>query len=158
MYSRINLVAIVLIALSFQLSLQFDTTFDYKNQGADWTQGFCNETTYLKDQIQQSPVAVNTSDVSVFSSPHYWFPFYKSTLANINFYNVSVVITPQDQSDSLGFGWVYGSQSDFNRNQEKTVNITIHSPAEHTIDGKQYPIEMQITHQVLIFFLSIAQK
>lgn len=153
MYSRISFVLIVLAGLAFTPAYLFNTNFDYTNQGADWAQGYCNETKAKGQNIQQSPIAINSSTVTTFQSVRYWFPFYKPTPANVTFYNVSCVITPQDPFDSVGFGWVYGAQSDFNRNQENTSNITIHSPAEHIIDGKQYPIEMQITHQAIFFDL-----
>lgn len=148
-------VSLLILALSVGLSVQFNTSFDYLQQGTDWnwTWPNCN-TTNDTFAYQQSPIAINSTNTTLtkqFAGPHYWFPFYKPILSDVNFYNVSCVITPHDNTDDEGFGKVYGGLSDFNHNQLKTVNITIHSPAEHILDGVQHPIEVQIYHEVQAF-------
>lgn len=119
---------IIAFCLAVAITAQFDNSFDYLQQGKDWESLLCHNETYRGKVVQQSPIDIDTKAAKPWTSLRYWFPLYRPTPATVNFYNVSCVITP-NSNDNLGFGMVYGMQSDRNKNEEITTNITIHSPS-----------------------------
>jgi carbonic anhydrase len=119
--------------------------WDYSNKGSDWE---CT----CKDGISQSPINLPSKQAS--------FP---STLAPMFSYE-RVDIKPNKGSID---GFIEGSKNIkiryeknairiFHPNMGKIVNIdgsvynaeeiVFHTPSEHTIDGKQFELEMQVIH------------
>ncbi len=119
------------------LSLLFCLTlaWDYRKGGDDWDFKSCND---LNEQ--QSPIQLDTSQARSFLPPFYLFPRVRTPI----------------QLKYVDYGWTLKLEGDcgymYTVEPLRIVhgltfgcrNIEFHAPAEHTIDGKSYALEMQI--------------
>lgn len=117
------------------------STVDYSTQGADWT-GTC------ASGIEQSPIDVSSSQGNCENT----------IVFNLRFVNSSVSTNLTDN------GYAYEMSGTFSTLYATTVDsvllgytgtsMQIHAPSEHTIQGIQYDMELQIYHQITDQFAS----
>ena len=51
-------------------------------------------------------------------------------------------------SDEIGGLDIYSQNNSRKRTTYKIFEVAFHTPAEHVINGKRYPVEMQINHRI----------
>ena len=54
-----------------------------------------------------------------------------------------------DIDDDIGGLDIYHNRNSNQKIELKIVGVSFHSPSEHIIDGKQFPVEMQVIHTVV---------
>ena len=121
------------------------TNYDYLDHGADWkTYDYCMTGT------QQSPIELSDFPLKKkYDGTHYFITNYVPTLANLTFYNTSIVADAYDTVN--GFGSLFTIAPDDNNIAMyfSATTLRIRAPSEHTVKGKRYAMEIQITHKVL---------
>jgi len=127
----------------FSFAQLFDG-FDYAKQGTDWDYESC---TTLKSRtvMNLSPIDFNPKDGKEFPGAYYFFPKYIPTEAKVNPYNITVELNATEE-----FGKTYTMTSGMQVGIYQATSLRFHSEAEHLIEGKRYPLELQIYHQVNI--------
>jgi carbonic anhydrase len=111
-----------------------DWSYTGDNGPASWNQLFpimCGQ------GLLQSPFAIDTTKGNVISAK----------LPKITFhYDVAHVIF-LDHDDQLAINHGQGNFITIGNTEYDLVNIHVHTPSEHTVNGKQYPMEIHLVHQ-----------
>lgn len=141
------------VLLLFISSGQITTTnYTYLTHGKDWNISVC------LTGGQQSPIDIYNYDITKYSSLHYFFAKYHSSMSTSSYLNVSLTIESNDSN--LGYGTLLtvlpdsiGSKKAF-----QAQNIIFRAPAEHVFNGSRYPLEVQVYHKVHSFDFLIFLK
>eukprot|EP00403_Amphidinium_massartii_P043434 CAMPEP_0178446104 /NCGR_PEP_ID=MMETSP0689_2-20121128/40595_1 /TAXON_ID=160604 /ORGANISM="Amphidinium massartii, Strain CS-259" /LENGTH=350 /DNA_ID=CAMNT_0020070845 /DNA_START=116 /DNA_END=1165 /DNA_ORIENTATION=- len=116
--------------------------FDYAKHGADWTMGECSA------RGRQSPIDIDASCPWLCASGEAPTDCMKAPLL-FNYWGIQDSFSIQNNGHSLavdlaqqGYGEVWYDNGEFD-----IVGINFHTPSEHTINGKRFPLEAHIVHR-----------
>jgi len=119
--------------------------WSYENQGSDW-ECLCKEGKF------QSPIDLPDPTKAVISPVQPIFDYYyfnegdiKSSVEYVEEYNSLKIVSANSPDTSIstkGFGKVVTQ----NGAVYFATEIVFHTPSEHTIDGKRFPLEISIVH------------
>ena len=126
--------------------IQF-TDYDYTSHGQDWNRSVC------MTGKRQSPIDVYNHNITLYSNLHYFFAKYHSALSTATYQNVSLIIQSNDITSGYGTLMTIVPDARGSKKAFLAESIVFRSPAEHTFNGTRYPLEAQIYHKVLQFFI-----
>ena len=127
----------VLIALALLFAPALSQDISYAQNGADWT-GTCATGT------AQSPI--NVGDHTEVDASDGYAPIAISYLALSSF---TKLVEGRNYKITGDFGSM--TAVDVSKSNNSTYSVTgfnFHAPAEHTLDGHQYALEMHIKHEI----------
>ncbi|CAD8076566.1 unnamed protein product [Paramecium sonneborni] len=122
--------------------------YDYIQNGRDWP----NIHEYCFGKQTQSPVNLDNNYTNTNEDDMYFFPKYKPTNVRITKNATSHRIIPANDSDNFGPLYTVNSWSESVAYGGKI--IFFRSEAEHTVNGVQYNLEVQIQHTLLFATLT----
>lgn len=120
--------------------------YTYETHGSNWNVSVC------LTNFRQSPIDIYHFNITTYSKLHYFFAKYHSSKSTANYTNVSLIIQSENQTQGYGTLLTVVPDSRGSKKAFLAQNILFRAPAEHVINGTRYPLEVQIYHQVRIFF------
>lgn len=137
-----------LFAALFTLAVfrHFVSAWNYEEHGADWTQfGVCNG---LGSHTAQSPIDMPIRALEDTATNLYLkYPKLSSSVQLYNNEKSMAMTMPESYTAGFGVGENFGVLSNDNADVYRLWQVHFHSPAEHTLNGIRYPLEMQMMHQ-----------
>ena len=115
-------------------------SWDFAQNGADWDTGSC-----LTGQ-RQSPININLTAIHPTSRPINVTFHYENPVLDLKFENRSNQLQTEEGA-TMGSLYLTSLIAHFERHFN-LVSIQFHAHSEHAIDGKFYPLEMQMVHHV----------
>lgn len=106
-------------------------TYDYSHRGQDWIMGTC------ASRSRQSPI--DFSDLTSPATGKLSF-LYSVFPGEFEFYNNGHAYTAD--MTGLGYGGITYEDAYYN-----LVTINVHAQAEHTFEGKRFPLELHLVHK-----------
>ncbi|EAS07223.1 eukaryotic-type carbonate dehydratase (macronuclear) [Tetrahymena thermophila SB210] len=136
------IVALFLFAGFVQASVVYDefNGFDYKDYGANWT--WEQVKTCSTSQVQ-SPIDLLSSDRNSTAPNQYMFARYETSKMLVRKFNTTIVMTAVNDD---GLGYLYYITTLNVAGTFRLDNIRFRTPAEHTINGYQADMEVQLFH------------
>ena len=125
-----------LLLLAILSLIIFATAWDHRKGGDDWNFKYCNQ---VSDD-QQSPIVVDSASTRAFTPPYYLFPRLK-TPATLTYIDLGWTFR---LVNSIGYIYTIEPFTIVHGLTFKCKYVEFHAPAEHVIDGRHYPLEMQI--------------
>lgn len=122
------------------------------NEGWDYSQHGNNWKCECEEGVEQSPVDLPSTSEAVVSEVKPLFKYYKIDPVS----DTTTVEQQQTKGESIPIQLLQHSLRIFHHKLGKVITmdgavyyaqeIVIHTPAEHKIDGKTYPMEIQVIH------------
>lgn len=86
-----------------------------------------------KAGLHQSPIDINSDEIK--------------TLSNLNYDYQFSAIDVLNNGHTIEFDYEPGSWFSFNGKKYELVQFHFHSPSEHRVDGKKFPMEIHLVHR-----------
>jgi len=117
--------------------------WDYSLNGANWgSQGKCGSSS------QQSPVDLpNVAQVEEVEKVFLKYPKIETTFQLYHNGNSIALTLPESHRAGFGLGAALDGLGSKDGQAYRLWQVNFHSPSEHTLNGVQMPLEMQMMHQ-----------
>lgn len=117
-----------------------NTFFDYIDYGEDWN---WDAVSSCYKSTVQSPIDLLTTDHAAVAPNQYMFARYSPSTVLVRKFNTTIVLTATSDD---GLGYLYYITTLNLAGTFRLDNIRFRTPAEHTINGQRYAMEIQLFH------------